>query len=461
MDLESAVPVLEEGSALIATNAPVQLRVGAYTLLSVGGGYHVTKSGNAVTVAALSAPVLVSVGSLRAAVPAGTQWRIQGETMPRWDAGIAAWMDARKVTSLPRRFAAEQQKALNAIVVHSILPDPQTEAQTFTPAIFPALPEALDRRKEKWIESVLGALRHHVDADDAVKVQQLLLRQDLAEAFSADRAKAVATALLFTTQCSVAMQQQLLPLLLDNPDLWLLLSLHPQVSTVVWTLPAPQHGGEAEAVRLLSFPYADIGDDAGNAVAWDRWEEGLRASVLAAKEPASVAGELIVRLGRLAIDREQEGYPERARSIAHALRALQNTLQESISPETTAVVNELSRLDRVDVRLSAEAASPVAASTAIAESPAFKTSFDLALTESQVRAFLRGAGAAFSLETRIIPVEAHRAHIENIVFAGATHDRTFSMTIDIVNNEISAIREGEEEYPYAMPMGAFLEWIRN
>ncbi|OGJ60698.1 hypothetical protein A3C37_00695 [Candidatus Peribacteria bacterium RIFCSPHIGHO2_02_FULL_53_20] len=460
MDLQGDLPVLQEGSALIAADRPVALRVGVYTLLSVGGGYHVTNNGDAVTIAALTAPVLIEAGALRAAVPAGTQWRLRSKDLTLWGDGIAAWMDARRVTPLPKRFAVEQQEALRTITAAS-LPEPRTEVSAFIEAHLPELPEAHARRREQWTDAIFGALRFRVEAEDAAGVQELLLRSDLAGAFSTDRAKAAVSALLFAAERSTALQQQLLPILTKDSDLWLLLSLHPQVSTVVWTLPQPPHSSEAAAVRLLTFPFADFRDEAGHAQPWGRWEEGLLASVLAAKDPGTVAGELITRLGNLAIDREAVGYPERARSIAKALRTLGDALGKSISPEAREMLNALSRFDRVDVRMAAELApAPVAPKVASAF-PVVKEHFDPVLVEWQAREMLRSAGAAFSLETRIIPESVTRALIENIVFAGSTRDRTLTFTLDLERSEVLVIHEGGEEYPYALPMQAFTEWIRR
>lgn len=461
VDVQSDPPVLEKGSVIVAADVPMKFRVGAYTLTSAGGGYHVTKNGDAVTVAALTTPVLVSAGSLRAAVPAGTQWRMRADAMPRWDAGIGAWMDARKVTSLPKRFAVEQRDALRSIPVRTLLPKPQTDVSAFTEASLPELLEAEARRREKWVEEVLGVLRHRSEGGDTAGVQELLLRPDLAEAFSTVRAQSFASALLFGSKRTTALAQQLLPFLTKDPDLWLLLSLHPAVSTVVWTLSPPEHSSEVEAVRLLSFPFADIGDDPANAVPWNRWEEGLIASVRAVKNPGPVTQELIMRLGNLALEREAKGYPERARYIARALKSLGNSVQDSLSPEAQEMLQVLSQLDSVDIRALTKPLASLSVPKSIAVSSAVEESFDAVRVESQVRGMLREAGAAFSTETRIIPVSATRALVENIVFAGSSRDRTLTLMLNVQRNEVSEIHEGEEDYPYALSMQAFVEWIRR
>lgn len=460
-DLVVDPPVLEEGSALIAMESPTKLQVGPFTLTAIGGGYYVTKSGDAVTVAALTTPVLISLGAARVAVPAGMQWRVHGDALARWDSGIDAWMEARKVTALPERFLLEQQERLRALPQHDLLPAPEAHVGAFAEGNGTELPEALSRRKEKWVEQVLGVLRTAVEKDDAAAVQEIFLRPELADAFSAVRAQSVISSLLFSTPRTVALQQQLLPPLVADPDLWLLLSLQPSVSTVVWTLPAPDHSSEAEAVRLLAFPFADIRGEAGNEVSWERWQQSVLASVFAAKDPVLIVDALIVRLGKLAVDREQEGYPERARFIVQTLQAIHERLQGSaLSTEATQTLQVISQFDRVGIVSSQESASSVSVdSHAASSAPA--DAFDPAATESQARLLLQRTGAAFSLETRIIPVDARHALIENIVYAGSSRDHTLTFTLNVERAEVSGIHEGTQEYPYALGMEAFMEWIRK
>ncbi|OGJ59797.1 hypothetical protein A2881_00820 [Candidatus Peribacteria bacterium RIFCSPHIGHO2_01_FULL_55_13] len=459
MDETESIPELLEGSALIVSHAPIELRVGAFRVQSIGGGYHITKSGNGITVAALTTPVLLTKGALRAVVPVGMQWKITGESLPLWKEGAQAWMDARSVRPLPKRFWDEQRELLQTILVKNTLPEARVQIPLKPEAGVAELPEAGNRRAAEWSQSVLGVLRSRVESDDVITVQELLLRPDLAEAFSTPRARSVAATLLFSDDRSSAMQQQLLPILLSQSDLWLLLSLHPAVSTVAWTLPAPAHDGETAALRLFLFPYADRSDAAGHASAWNRWQEELLASVQASADRASIGNELIIRLGALAQSREEGGYPARARFIAATIFTLSKNIP-SVSPEARETLSVLKRLDRVEGRVLADSA-PSSATKALEPVDAPEALFDALFVESQAREMLRSAGAAFSLETRIIPLNAHSALVEKIVFAGNGRDRTIDFTLDIGRSEVSRIREKGEEFAYALPIGAFVEWIRR
>ena len=124
IDATESIPELLEGSALIASHIPVELRAGAFRIQSLGGGYHITKSGNGITVAALTAPVLLTKGALRAVVPAGMQWKTMGESLPLWKEE-QAWMDARAVRPLPKRFRDEQSQRLQTILIKNSLPKPE------------------------------------------------------------------------------------------------------------------------------------------------------------------------------------------------------------------------------------------------------------------------------------------------------------------------------------------------
>lgn len=459
LDVKSDPPELRQGSVLISTHAPLRLRAGAFTLLSAGGGFHVTKNGDAVTVVALTAPVLVVVGPARAAVPAGMQWRSSGESLALWESGIDAWMDSRAVTDLPKRFVAEQEERLHALAVQDTLPSPRAHLNPFAEATLPELSQARERRRDQWVEEILGVLRGRVEANDAAGVQEMLLFTDLAEALKSGRASEVASMLLFAAPRDIAMQQLLLPLLARDPDLWLLLSLHPAVSTVLWTLPAPSHDGEHAAVRLLSFPYADVGDEAANAAAWGRWEEALLAAIRASPDGESITNALVVRLGALALEREEGGYPARARCLARALASLAKGRTADLSPRAMHALAELSTLDRVAT------VDPPASKPEPDEHPAASSSvekrFDGSAVEARARHLLQSAGAAFTLQTRIIPLNADRALVEHVVFAGRTRDHAFTFTLDVTRNAVLEIREGTTEYPYALPMEAFTEWIRK
>lgn len=449
-------PELLEGSALVTSLVPVTLRAGVFTLRSLGGGYHVTRSSNGLTVAAVTTPVLVRKGALKAVVPIGAQWRSGGDSLALWGEGVEAWMQSRSVSALPERFLAEQRELLQSIPREADLPEIRTQIPAHPQAGPVELPEAFERRTAEWVEAVLGVFRGRIESNDALVVQELLLRPDLQDVFRSPKALDVASALLFSQNHAAAMQQQLLPLLVRDPDLWLLLSLHPTVSTVTWTLVSPPHDGERAALRLWMFPLADIDDEAGNAAAWSRWSEELIAAVKASSDPSATGNALIVRLGKVAELREEAGYPQRARLITEAIRELSQVIPE-VSEESRETISRLLRLDRIDP------AEPPVAPTVEQEAPKpeEEVAFDPLRVEAEAREILRAASAAFSLETRVIPLNSHAALVENIVFAGNGRDRTVDFTLDTVRGEISRIREKGEEYPYALPIEAFIEWIRK
>jgi hypothetical protein len=310
------------------------------------------------------------------------------------------------------------------------------------------------------METVLGILRNSIEHDDSDALQQLLLRADLGPLWVSLRARNVVASLLIGTPRSLLLQQLLLPILAEDPDLLTLSSLHPSIGTVSWTLSSKHLGMERLAARALAFPFADTGTDAHRGLSWQRWGEDMGTFLQSEKYAPEVLRSVIGLLGPLAILREQQGYPERSRLLAQVLLEHAKRVQGEMDQETLAVLESLRRLDAVGIHeLSTQASSAHSSSSAALSSAGAAAKFDQALVERRARDLLQQGGAIISLETRIIPESGSSARVENIVFGGTDRDRTVSFDLELDHGEVQHITDGAEEYPYAMPWQDFVRWM--
>jgi hypothetical protein len=465
LEYRGDLPELTDGTLLVSALSPVRIRAAGRIVTAVGGGFHLTVRGDSLTVAALTAPVLVAEASARHVIPAGMQWRSTGEPLARMGAGIPAWMAARALQPLPRRFQSDRVAALMPLSERarehlpaartSIPPSPDVR-------LLPLLEEAVVRERHEWIESVLGALRSRIEAEDTVAVQTMLLDPALSRVFSSPRAQQAAAYFLFAYDASTALQQQLLPLIASDPDLWVLVAVHPKTAAVAWTLGEPEDvTSELVAVRILLFPASDIAGTAGNAVAWERWREELKAFVAHSSDPRRTVEDLLTALAPLVQDREERGYPARARLLAEALRAVARPHVDALSVDAHAAYNALALLDRVNADALEEETPFSAPAQAPVPSPPEPRALDGLALSAVARSVLQQADAAFSVATRIIPVGEGLVQIEGIIFAGSAQDRVMDFLLDLAKGEVREIHDGVRGYPHGMGWEAFVQWAKR
>ncbi len=456
---------LKSGAVLVHSSAPVIAYVNTLRITMLGGAVFLSKDASSVTVAAISAPVLVQDGETFIAVPAGMQWKTGKEHLPTLKVGIPAWLAARRVSPLPGRFLSEQQRRAMELPSATLLPEAHDGPVPSSEAFLDAgqLPQAAARSMEERRKSVLGILRFAIEHDDVKAVQNLLLRHDLGDIWESQSARDVIAALLFTSPRSVALQQLLLPAVASDPDLLLLSSLLSITDTVSWTLPTDAFGMERLAARALAFPFGDTGTDAGRELPLQRWGEDIHVLLETETYSPQALKSVIGIFGPLAILREQQGYPERARLLAKILLEHGKKVQGELDREADGILASLRKLDTVDIHTMSEPASSVVDSASASSSSALGAGveFDRRETERQARSALLQAGAIISLETRIVPESADIARIENIVFGGTDRDRTVSFDLNLHRGLAAHIIDGTDEYPYAMPWGDFVRWMQR
>lgn len=132
MTVSRSAPILEEGTLLLASARPFELRSGERDVRGVGGTITVIARGGKLTVAALTAPALVRWRDQRILVPIGMQWRsgdadpepLRGDEWSRWAAGRAvSLVPAEYLEGHASGWDLEPDRALAASVLTDGDPD--------------------------------------------------------------------------------------------------------------------------------------------------------------------------------------------------------------------------------------------------------------------------------------------------------------------------------------------------
>jgi hypothetical protein len=357
----SAPPVLHDGALLVSARGLGTIVAGDWTVSALDGAFFLTQSPQSLTVAALSAPVLVSDGDARVLIPVGSQWRAAALS-PLTD-GIAPWKSTQDMKVLPADF----------------------------------------------------------------------IRKEIA------KAPVIAGFCGTTSEASVE-------------DRWLLGSVHPEERETVWKQSSPDRTTrEAQLLRLFSFPLSDTLSDAASAPVVKRWQAAAEETLRRETE-APLIVELLLQDARDLLERfRSEDYPDRLQRYAEAFVALSEPYTDAFSPDTLALRQEITALQRGEdvaavpsVAFSSEQSSSV---------PSWSAEEISSITHERLGA----AGALFTVQTSITPTGSHSAAVSGIVFV----DSFYSFTYDLATGEVSGIVKDGEQFPYALSLQKFAGWARG
>lgn len=452
---EQDVLHLHNGSVLCLGEGECVVRAGAADVRSLAGAIHVSLHGNQLTVAAVSSPAVVRIGSALTVVPAGWQWRFTGDALPRAEAGVATWLAARTIQPLPARFLREQLQRMDVLGASS------SEEFLPAPGALPAplkrqdylLPDAFARRQESWNFDVLGALRQRTEARDFAGLQVLFDDPTYAEALKSRAARAMIAVLLSSPDLGLT-AQPLLSHYVHADDARLLASLHPVLHAVALTFPARLDASEdALLALLLVLPQADRSPQPLAAFAVERWERNARSALKAREEPADLLAALVRTLSQHAEDLEQVGYPERARRWADALHRLVAGYETMLSDADQDRLDQLAAFRRVTLQAAPD--SMIDETAVLPATPSLSAAELTARTEQA----LGDAGALFTVATEIEALDGSAVHVSSILFAGSQGDLEYSFVFDVPTRTVHSIVRGSQEFPYGLEWDAFVAWV--
>lgn len=465
LDFEAHPPVLLRGGVLFATDSIGHLRVFGRDLSIAGGAFYVSFHEEKVTIAALSAPVLVKEGAARTIIPIGQQWTMRSEKLPLLDDGITQWISARRSHPLPERFLREHLDRVTRLVSSSPSTIHTAELAWRSPLPFTifTLPAARMRVQEDEDTNVVLRLRDHVLSDNVQGALQIIADPSTARVWKSPRIHDRIVSLLLSDKCSLSMMQVLFPLVSDGED-GLLLKLHPRLAPLAWTYTSLEPiSDESLWLMIMAFPLVDTESEGNHTFAWQRWSDALVDAVKNRNDSVSTASAFLEFLGPLVELRERAGYPKRARLLADALLRLSGIGKGDLTPAAQEIASTLAQWDRVRLAPLASQPKPTLENDQTEEGDPVRNDarYDPSLVERSARALLSSAGAIFSLETRLIPLRSGTASVEAVVFGGSSTDRTASFTLQIDRREVSEITVDGVSYPLAMPWHTFVRWVQR
>jgi len=449
--------ILEEGSVLLASRGQVSLGLGdSVTLLGITGGFHATKHGDSLTVAAITTPALLSAPQGSVLIPTGMQWRGRAADLPSLSEGFSAWSTARALTDIPPHFLEEQLKHLKELDDIDALP-PVVDALPARPVDdHLLLPAAQERTILAWQDATIGYLRGLLEQGAFAKAEQYLSTQEAKDIFADARVRVFVPALLGSVPSGASFPLSLFTHLASEENLFTVASIHSRYSAYVWT------GGddisssrETVLLRLLQLPASDRWSEAIPAFVVDKWETSARTFLHVEEDPASALpffAEKILSVISAAEDREQ---PERALRYEEALRRI----LESFETEASSVALQLlTEREKSETNAEAMEAKAVPSEPVSVETPWGISEED---TITQARALLMKAGALMSIQTTITAKELPLLHVEQIVFPTKNGDIAYSFDLDLRRLEIKNIVHGDRTLPFALSVENFVAWIRE
>ncbi len=318
---------LYEGDALVSTLGLSALHVDRLTLQGFHGTFYASKSPTAVSIAALTTPVLVSKGQYRLLIPAGMQGRFAAADVPSDFDPQQSAADMQRLVGVPDDFIQGQLQALAHVPAPSSIQAPDPIPSLPSPSIL-QLPAARQRAQEQAMSAFLADL-DKVLADGGQETIHTLLQSPLVASIpSSPTAQAMLPQLLAD---SLAHQQQTLTVFtwVQDPDLWLLASAYPGLQASAWAAATPATVPPGyQTLRLLTFPLTDLGPEPAPSIARDKWAQEARDFAASQKDPTPFLTSLLPVMDTYRTTAQKRDFPERLQEYAKAM-------QQMVDPSVT------------------------------------------------------------------------------------------------------------------------------
>jgi len=432
---------LQEGSILIRGQGIVKIDAGSLHLTGLHGAFYVTVHSDVVTVAALTAPVLVSGSSERVLVPAGLQWR--GEDL----------------SEIPMVFKREQMELL-AGFPKIITEDPVTSGKTrsliTSPFILLELPASRARRIIEQEDAILAEASSLAQAGDSEGLRMLISDPENEELFASEQGLSVLAQLLELTEEYPPLKPVILNKLLADSDLWIIASIHPYLRANSWALSHPVLDHASEILHLMAFPISNTQSEPLSDAIVQKWEDDLISFLDTASDSDVILeslSEMLIQQYRSFVRRD---YPQRAAQVLSVLTNLEQRYTLEFSDELKSELKTLRTGERID--LIPEAPAEEATEVVVEEMAPSLTPQEV---EERANTLLNDAGAVFTVQTTIDLEPPSIAVIEGIVFSTAQGDRMFAFYLDVISGNVSRVVSDDRTYPFELPLTAFVEWLRE
>jgi hypothetical protein len=469
--MHEGTPELYDGSGLFAADGLLHVSLGnGRTVQALDGLVHLTRYDDAIVVAAISTPALVSIHEKRVLVAPGRQWRSDGSPLPSEGAGLPIWLRARETSAIPRSTLQEQVHN-SALLPVAAEPHVQSSGglSLLLPSSVPLLPGARERTDNAHRQDALRNLAAAVDARRSDTVTEQLQQGILAASLHLPDVQQALAGLLLQSADHADSAAPLAAALARNPDLWLLCTLHPRVSAVTGVFAEPLLTGDALLIDTLMLPGADVRSDPLGDMALRRWAERAADTLLDTADPLVLLEPFVHQMdGHIEALMAME-YPERAHALAARAIDVVSTHVRALDPASLAILDRWQRLDAVstapvqmqDIAPPVEPSESAKPGVSTAPEQLAERTVPDAEVEAKVLALLAEAGAMFTLTTEVSITGDTTADVRKIVISTPTRDRTFSFTIDVERRTVRSVVEAGTEYLYELPLEQFMAWARS
>lgn len=457
---EDDLVALEAGSALIDSPGLVTLHASPYTLKAWGGAFHVTRSANRLSIAALNTPVLARDGQRTMLIPAGMQWRTKiADALPTVEAGWSLWADARTVQPIPHDFLAEKLRERAYFTSREAAGLAKVQQPVLSP--FAVLPSARKQVADAESLQAIDLLHTAIAFNDVQGIADTLALFDHATA-PASIHEEIAS---LTQGTSTGIRALLSAWLLQDTDNWMLASVHPQLSSEAWTHVAPELSQDELALVLSKVPVAEVHPTGLHVLARERWNDMLAYFIESVHESDAFLDMIVSDAVPVLTVMHQQEYPLRFDFYASALKESIARHDGQHVPDTHKLLAVLDALTAVKtVSLPEEVVEEVQAEEVeVAQEPA-KPETILAGEEVLYRAevILRDARALYTAETDVRPAaDPNTVVVEDVIFSTPSQDRILSFHLDVLQGRIFNVSEGNREYAFPLWVEDFVDWVNS
>ncbi|MCF7844543.1 MAG: hypothetical protein K9M03_01805 [Kiritimatiellales bacterium] len=454
---------LVKGQALVSNRGYIRMEAGPYVLKSIVGGFHITVRDQVVTVAAISAPVLVQWEDQVVLVPVGLQWRGR-EKLASLNDGMDTWFKARKLKTVPTNFRREQLVNLNRIPKDSKNQSSKNtilfkEGLSMVLAPF-QLPASRERAKKMNEAAFLEQVAEYVSEGDQEGVHALLMLIGVEDVIYSDSGITALAAMLTQASRYPLMSRDVMTSLSHDAHVWLLLGIHPDFRTTAWSMNRPDLTKEEYLVYLVTLPQADIMPVGFTEYVLARWQLDISDAAEEMDDPSSFLAQVFDLLIDQVESFRRHEYPQRAYVLTELISELFDLHSDLISKDQHDALVNLKLEEKVDVSLLETKEEVLPEDAVIVEAEE-----DVGLTPDEVKAkayeLMRSVGALFTVETVIEEISPTTASVRSILFSSANGEQEFEFDLNVISGEVFNIVQNGELSPFSLTLEAFAQWARK
>ena len=318
------IPELLYGSTYVMSEGISHMDVGSMRLMSFHGTYFVSHYDGVVSIAAISSPVLVQQGNQRVLIPVRYQWRFSKQYLKSISSSTEEWLADRTIERIPAVFmeTAHRNMAKHESQVLASLPPALSEVSLFHAPSFLLLPSAKEARRIALQKDTLGVLRFYLETNNLQGMQKLLADSDAIEKLSTQHGLQMSSVMLTQAGETSVTALALSEFLTQDPDTWLLMSVHPQYRALAWIGQIPALTRERQMLTWLRLPESNILERAHGPLIMRRWKYTVSRPLSLMAAPHKLFGVLLSEWNNVVGQLDRQGYPERMLRLRNATVSL-------------------------------------------------------------------------------------------------------------------------------------------